>query len=125
MQKIILVLASNPKDTSNLDLDREIREIREGLRQSPHRDQFAIDWRGAVRPVDLRRALLEVELQIVHFCGHGNGDDGLVLEDSQGQSQMVSSDALSNLFSVSSQQVESAIPNSKRVYVVSADQEPF
>ena len=83
-----------------MTLDREIREIREGLRQSPHHDQFVIDWCGAVRPVDLRRALLEVEPQIVHFCGHDNGDDGLVLEDSLGQSQMVSSDALSNLFSV-------------------------
>lgn len=110
--RTILVLASNPKDTSNLDLDREIRGIREGLRQSPHRDQFAIDWRGAVRPVDLRRALLEVEPQIVRFCGHGNGDDGLVLEDDLGQSQMVSSEALSNLFSVFSQQVECIILNS-------------
>ena len=31
--KQILILASNPKGTSVLDLDREIRDIREGLRR--------------------------------------------------------------------------------------------
>ncbi|MEO0397455.1 MAG: CHAT domain-containing protein [Cyanobacteria bacterium P01_A01_bin.137] len=109
--KTILVLASNPKETSNLDLDREIREIREGLRQSPHRDQYNIEWRGAVRPVDLRRALLEVNPQIVHFCGHGNDDNGLVLEDDDGHALMISSDALSNLFAVFAQQVECIVLN--------------
>ncbi|WP_414573507.1 hypothetical protein [Nostoc sp. CCY 9925] len=79
--KRILILASNPKGTSVLDLDREIRDIREGLRRSPNRDRFDIEVRGAVRPIDLRRAMLEVEPQIVHFCGHGSGKGGLVLED--------------------------------------------
>ncbi len=109
--KTILVLASNPKETSNLDLDREIREIREGLRQSPHRDGYHIEWRGAVRPVDLRRTLLDIDPHIVHFCGHGNGDDGLVLEDDDGHAHMVSREALANLFSVFAQQVECIILN--------------
>ncbi len=39
----------------------------------------------AVRPRDLQRAMLEVEPQIVHFSGHGAGDEGLVFEDEIGQ----------------------------------------
>lgn len=96
--KRILILASNPKGTSVLDLDREIRDIREGLRRSPNRDQFDIEVRGAVRPIDLRRAMLEVKPQIVHFCGHGSKEDGLVLEDDRGNEHFVKSDALSGLF---------------------------
>ena len=89
--KTILILASNPKGTSVLDLDREIRDVREGLRRSPNRDEFRIEVRGAVRPIDLSRALLEVEPQIVHFCGHGTGDKGLVLEEDDGTEKPLAS----------------------------------
>jgi hypothetical protein len=78
--KKILVLASNPRRTSLLDLNREIRDIREVLRRSLNRDQFVLETREAVRPEDLRRAMLEVKPQIVHFCGHGTGNQGLVEE---------------------------------------------
>ncbi|MBW4659747.1 MAG: CHAT domain-containing protein [Drouetiella hepatica Uher 2000/2452] len=98
--KTILILASNPNGTSVLDLDREIRDIREGLRRSQNCDQFHIELRGAVRPIDLRRLLLEVKPQIVHFCGHGDGEDGLILEDDDGKAQLVKSDELARLFEI-------------------------
>ncbi|MEP0924380.1 CHAT domain-containing protein [Leptolyngbya sp. ST-U4] len=109
--KTILILSSNPKGTSVLDLDREIRDIREGLRRSPNRDQFHIEVRGAVRPEDLRRSLLEVKPQIVHFCGHGDGEDGLVLEDNDGKAQLVESDELARLFKIFADQVECILLN--------------
>ena len=109
--KTILILASNPKGTSVLDLDREIRDIREGLRRSQNRDQFHIELRGAVRPIDLRRSLLEVKPQIVHFCGHGDGEDGLVLEDDDGKAQLVKSDELARLFEIFADQVECILLN--------------
>lgn len=109
--KTILILASNPKGTSVLDLDREIRDIREGLRRSQNRDQFDLEVRGAVRPIDLSRALLEVQPQIVHFCGHGSGEEGLVLEDDQGNAHPISSDALANLFKQFSSTVECILLN--------------
>ena len=109
--KTILILASNPKGTSVLDLDREIRDIREGLRRSPNRDDFDIEMRGAVRPIDLRRSLLEVKPQIVHFCGHGSGEGGLVLEDDDGNAQLVASDALSRLFEIFADRVECILLN--------------
>ena len=52
----------------------------------------------AVRSRDFYRAILEHRPQIVHFCGHGAGVDGIVLEDDTGQPTLVDKDALSKLF---------------------------
>ncbi|WP_088892430.1 CHAT domain-containing protein [Leptolyngbya ohadii] len=109
--KTILILSSNPKGTSVLDLDREIRDIREGLRRSKHRDQFRIEVRGAVRPSDLRRSLLDEEPQIVHFCGHGSGEGGLVLETDTGEAKPIENEALAELFAQFAAQVECILLN--------------
>jgi len=96
--KTILVLASSPTNEARLRLDKEVREIDEGLRRSQHREKFNLQQRWAVRPDDLRRALLDFNPQIVHFSGHGSGEDGLVLENDAGKAQLVSTEALANLF---------------------------
>lgn len=70
---IILIFAANPKSTSQLRLDQEVRDIAEGLRLATYRDQFALESRWAVRPRDIRRAMLERNPRIVHFCGHSEG----------------------------------------------------
>ncbi len=77
--KTILVLAASPVDQARLRLDLEVREIQEGLQRSKYRDQIKLQSRWPVRINDLRRALLDVEPQIVHFCGHGV-DKGLIFE---------------------------------------------
>ena len=41
----------------------------------------------------MQRAVLESELRIVHFSGHGMGEGGLALEDNAGQVKLVSADA--------------------------------
>lgn len=97
-RKTILVLASSPTNQARLRLDKEVREIDEGLLRSQHREKFTLQQRWAVRLDDLRRALLDFNPQIVHFCGHGSGVDGLVLEDDAGLAQLVPTHALVNLF---------------------------
>ncbi len=97
-RKTILVLASSPTNEARLRLDKEVREIDEGLRRSQHREKFTLQQRWAVRPDDLRRALLDFNPEIVHFCGHGSEDDGLVLENDAGLAQLVPNEALVNLF---------------------------
>lgn len=67
----ILFLASNPGETGRLRLDKEYREIDEGLRRATDRDKFELSSRLAVRTKDLSRAMLEENPQIVHFSGHG------------------------------------------------------
>ncbi|MBW4500547.1 MAG: TIR domain-containing protein [Scytonema hyalinum WJT4-NPBG1] len=101
--KKILVLAANPKNTTKLRLDEEVREIAEGLRRSKKSNQFVTESRWAVRPDDLRRSILDFEPQIVHFCGHGEANGGLVLEDITGQAKPVKPEALAGLFELFAQ----------------------
>jgi len=106
----ILVLAANPRDTPSLRLDEEVREIQSGLLRNG-RQGFHIRQDWAVRPRDVRRALLEHRPCIVHFCGHGTGEEGLILEDDQGMSQLVSINATASLFELFSSQVKCVVLN--------------
>lgn len=96
--KTILLLAANPRNTSQLQLDQEVREISEGLRRANKREQFKLEQRWAVRSRDFYRAILDTQPHIVHFCGHGAGEDGIVLEDDTGQTAFLQADALSGMF---------------------------
>src|SRR5438067_1452690 len=98
MAKTILILTANPKNTDRLRLDEEVREIDEGLRRARQRDRFKLEQKWAVRPDDFRRAMLDHEPNIVHFSGHGAGQQGIVLEDNRGQPKPVSAKALQGLF---------------------------
>jgi len=100
MPKTILFLAANPIGTEPLRLDEEVREIDEGLRRAGQRDKFKLVQKWAVRPVDLRRAMLDYNPQIVHFSGHGSGTAGIVLENELGKAQLVGAEALASLFSL-------------------------
>ena len=96
--KTILILAANPKNTSPLRLDEEVREIDEGLRRSNKRNLFQLEQKLAVRERDFYRAILDTQPQIVHFCGHGEEEDGIVLEDETGQTALINADALASMF---------------------------
>lgn len=109
--KRILILAANPSDSSRLRLDKEVREIQDVLRRAKQRELFEIKTSSATRPSDIQQELLDYTPQIVHFCGHGTGTQGLVFEDNNGKSQFVSSRALANLFKLFSDQVECVVLN--------------
>ncbi|KST69469.1 nSTAND1 domain-containing NTPase [Mastigocoleus testarum] len=96
MVKKILILAANPR--GDLELDKEIRDIEEALKVSVYREQFDFKIKLAVRVKDLQNAILKEKPWIVHFCGHGSGSEGLVLENDLGQQQLVSTEALADLF---------------------------
>ncbi len=107
----ILILAANPKSTNKLRLDQEVREIIEGLRRSKAREQFAIESKWAVRPDDIRRAILDFEPQIIHFSGHGEAEGELIFEDVAGNAKPVSSEALAGLFELFTDRVECVLLN--------------
>ena len=67
------------------------------VKKRKKRDSFNLEQRLAVRTEDLRRALLQYEPQIVHFCGHGK-TDGIFLENDAGTKQLVPKDALTDFF---------------------------
>jgi hypothetical protein len=111
MKKRILILAANPKGPHPLRLDEEVREIQAGLLRCGGKTAFDIQQAWAVRPRDVRRALLDYQPEIVHFCGHGNGAKGLVLENEAGACQLISTEALSGLFDLFSDQVKCVVLN--------------
>src|SRR6476469_1460699 len=92
----ILILTANPSNTSRLRLDQEVRAIEEELERAKSRDRFELISKWAVRVDDLTRTLLEYKPRIVHFSGHGEGNEGLVLEDAAGQMQLVKTEALAS-----------------------------
>ena len=106
--KTILAIAANPDGTSRLRLDEEIREIRELLREkATYRGEFDLEQRLAARWEDVHRAILNIKPRIVHFCGHGTGEAGLLLERDCGQQFVMSTDVLSDLFKT--QQVSNTV----------------
>ena len=107
----ILFLSANPKDTGRLRLDQELRDITEGLQRSQKRKQFILEQRMAVRPRDLQRAMLDVGPQIIHFSGHGEGENGLVFEDDVGNAKLVDEFALAGLFELFASQVQCVLLN--------------
>ena len=92
----ILILASNPR--KDLNLDREIRDLKEVIKKSQNRQAFEVEDALAVKVEDLQELLFEHRPQIVHFCGHGSGQQGLVFEGNDGGEQWVRAEALSDLF---------------------------
>jgi len=111
MKKTILILAANPIDTDRLRLDQEIRDIEEGLKLSKKRHEFILEKRLAVRDTDLRRALLDLEPEYVHFCGHGASEEGIILENVVGKPHLVSAEALSGLFELFADKVQCVVLN--------------
>lgn len=109
--KRILLLSANPKGTTRLRLDEEIREIKEGLRRAKRREKFVIESPEAVRYRDIRRAILDFEPNVVHFSGHGEGEEGLLFEDEMGQVKLVDAEALAGLFELFVSQVECVVLN--------------
>ncbi|HEY9661813.1 MAG TPA: TIR domain-containing protein, partial [Allocoleopsis sp.] len=107
----ILILAANPKGTTRLRLDEEVREIGERLARSKQRDQFELKPQWAVRPRDIQRAMLDETPQIVHFSGHGDEAEGLIFEDEVGNPKFVDGAALAGLFSLFSDQLECVVLN--------------
>lgn len=96
--KTILILAANPKGTSRLKLDKEVREIDEGLRRASKREQFRLEQKWAVRQRDFYRAILDYQPQIVHFSGHGTEFDGIILENEADEPAFINADALASMF---------------------------
>jgi tetratricopeptide (TPR) repeat protein len=97
----ILFLAANPVDVvARLRVEQELREIQKKIHLGTHSSQMELVAELAVRAVDLQAALLRHRPDIVHFSGHCSKTSGIVLEDENGRSQVVSRKALSDLFSI-------------------------
>jgi predicted phosphodiesterase len=106
----ILILAANPKDTPQLRLDEEMREIYEVLGYSIQNGMFVVQQRWGTRFEDLHQALLDFRPQVVHFTGCGTSE-GLIFEDNIGFSHLVKIEPLIKLFELFSGHIECVVLN--------------
>ena len=107
----IIIFAANPLDTEQLGLRREFRDIEEAREKSKNKNKFTVFREVAATVDDLQREILEEKPRIVHFCGHGLGEKGLVWETQLGQQQPIATQALADLFKLLTNQVECVILN--------------
>ena len=96
--KKILILTANPTNTKPLRVSEEVREIKSAWERSQNREQFEIIVEEAVRPQEFRRTLLDHKPDIVHFSGHGGGEQGLALMADNGEAFLVKVAPLAKLF---------------------------
>ncbi|MGK7948289.1 MAG: SIR2 family protein [Xenococcaceae cyanobacterium] len=75
----ILILEANPHE--DLDLNDEMRDVQNVIRQSQAREEFEIAFAPSVKSTDLQDLMSDHKPNMVHFCGHGAGQDGLVFRD--------------------------------------------
>jgi hypothetical protein len=99
MKTILLVSAGSANPSSNL-LDEEMRQIEQGLWRSTNRNQFDLRKITAATTEDLRRAMLDFQPNIIHFCGEGRGEEGLLFWSSNGSSNPVNVSALAKFFNL-------------------------
>ncbi|HIK06961.1 MAG TPA: CHAT domain-containing protein [Trichormus sp. M33_DOE_039] len=107
----ILILAANPRNTTSLRLDQEVRDIGETLQRSQYRQHFSLVSRWAVRPRDIQTAILDVNPQIIHFSGHGGQEEGLIFENEVGAATFVDGESLAGLLELVADQIECVILN--------------
>jgi hypothetical protein len=108
----ILFLEANPRDTQQLRLDEEIREIQQTIQLGKERDNIQVDTRSAVRVRDISQALIDTQPSFVHFAGHGGGEDGsIAVEDNLGNFHVIPVAGLVQLFKAVGQSVECVIVN--------------
>ena len=99
--RTILILAAQPTETQRARLDAEVRDIKEGLQRSRHRDQLLLETRWAVTARDMQRAMLEAKPNIVHFSGHSGADitpEIAALVEQGGLSHLLDGESLASFF---------------------------
>jgi hypothetical protein len=93
----VLFLAANPVAVPALQLAEECRAIEDKIRAAKFRDQIRLRSRWAARPDDLLQALNEDSPSVLHFSGHGAGDQGLYFQSEDGNAERVGAEGLAQV----------------------------
>ena len=96
--KKVLIITANPVDTVQIQIQDEVRKIRDALERSIYKHQIDVYLEWGVRIGDIRRAMLKYRPNLVHFSGHGIENKGIALEDEGGKAKIVSGESLASLF---------------------------
>ncbi len=104
----ILFLSATPDHWARLHVTREYQAIEDTLSKNSNH-QFELKHRGAIEADSLRNILRDEAMHIVHFSGHGEGEEGLVLENSTGQAYLLENERLARIFELTQEQHERSI----------------
>ena len=102
----ILILSSNPR--RDLNLEREVSDLTTAVQRL---GKFEIRLGLGVRSQELPDLLTEHSPEFVHFCGHGTGEDGIVLEDENGRERVISTEILSRIFNTFADEINCVVLN--------------
>jgi hypothetical protein len=90
----ILFLSAAPTDKASLRLDKELREIEDGIKTIVEKKRdLIITQKHATRALDILPSLLDHTSDVIHFSGHGTAD-GLSFEDENGREKIINPDNL-------------------------------
>ena len=103
----LLILSSNPRR----DLKTLNREVSDLVSTIQRFGKFEIRFRLDVYPQELTELFAEHRPEVIHFCGHGAGEQGLVFQDENGQERLVSTETLAGLFETFSQEINCVVLN--------------
>lgn len=110
-KQIILFLTANPTNTGTLRLDEELRKVKDQLAQTTSRDSFKLESETAVKIATITMAMQQYKPTIVHFSGHGTGQDGIVIEGENGKAVLFPTEGLNRLFKLFKNQVKCVLLN--------------
>jgi hypothetical protein len=102
----LLLLSSNPR--RDLNLDREISDLARAVQRL---GKFEIVLGLGVSAQELPELIAEHSPQIVHFCGHGAGEQGLLFQDEQGREQLISTETLVQIFKTFADEINCTVLN--------------
>lgn len=94
----VLFFGANPKDTTALEVAKELRAVKKATDANGHRSVRVISYL-ATQPDDIQPALTENLPHVVHFSGHGSAIGEILTEDNDGNVYPVSPETLRSLFS--------------------------
>lgn len=109
VKRKILFLAASPKSEVHLNLGKESRKIKDTLAKAG--TQFEIESEFAVTTLTIAEAMQATKPEIVHFAGHGAGEQGLVVEDDVGNAVFFSTERLNRLFQLFRKNVKCVVLN--------------
>ncbi len=107
----VLFIGANPRSTSRIRLDEEVRGIDQSIRLGDRRDAFTLHQHWAARVTDLDDALMRYKPNIVHISAHGTPSGELLMEGGEGEDGKVSAEQLERLFAILSDDIRLVVLN--------------
>jgi len=108
--KKVLILAANPEETARLRLDKEKKAIRSIFERAGKRDLFSLEDLDGVEYLELLKAMSAKKPRIVHFCGHANSHE-IMLVKGDNKSDSIGVETLLHLFCTHKERVECVLIN--------------